>query len=142
MSPTIFTIGTSTRPLMEFIALLKNHGIEAAADVRSFPVSRFPHFSKESLERELSREGLLYYYLGKELGGFRKGGYLAHRKSELFQKGIELLERIGKERRTVFFCSERFPWRCHRRWIAEELRERGWEVIHIIEEGRVWIPKD
>ncbi len=141
MKPILYTIGTSTRPLGEFLTLLKAYGIEAAVDVRSFPVSRFPHFSKEFLEKNFPLEGILYFYLGKELGGFRKGGYAAHRKSELFKRGIEQLERLGRQWKTVFFCSERFPWRCHRRWIAEELMERGWEVIHILEEGRVWIPK-
>lgn len=141
MKPILYTIGTSTRPLDEFLTLLKAYGIEAAVDVRSFPVSQFPHFSKEFLEKNLPLEGILYFYLGKELGGFRKGGYAAHRRSELFKKGIEELEKIARQQKTVFFCSERFPWRCHRRWIAEELMERGWEIIHILEEGRVWVPK-
>lgn len=141
MSPIIYSIGTSTRPLQEFISLIKAFGIEVAIDVRSFPVSRFPHFSRESLEKSLPQEGIQYYYLGKELGGFRKGGYEAHRRSELFKKGIKELEMMGEQRKCVFFCSERFPWRCHRRWIAEELKERGWEVIHILEEGKIWIQK-
>lgn len=139
MSPIIYSLGTSTRPINEFLALLKAYEIKAAVDVRSFPVSRFPHFSRDSLEKHLLREGILYYYLGKELGGFRKGGYEAHRRSELFKKGIDELERIGEQRKTVFFCSERFPWRCHRRWIAEELTGRGWKVIHLLEEKRVWV---
>ncbi len=142
MKPTIYSLGTSTRSIDEFLALLKAYEIKAAVDVRSFPVSRFPHFSRDSLEKHLLQEGILYYYLGQELGGFRKGGYAAHRRSEWFKKGIDELERVAKRRTTVFFCSERFPWKCHRRWIAEELRERGWEVIHMIEEGRVWVPKD
>lgn len=141
MRPTIYSLGTSTRPIDEFLALLKVYGIQIAVDVRSFPVSRFPHFSRESLERRLLQEGVLYYYLGKELGGFRKGGYATHRRSELFKKGIDELERVAERGKTVFFCSERFPWRCHRRWIAEELTERGWKVIHILEAGKVWIWK-
>ena len=46
------------------------HGIEAVADVRSRPYSRFvPHFSKERLARLLGQEGLGYLFLGAELGG-------------------------------------------------------------------------
>jgi hypothetical protein len=29
----------------------------------------------------------------------------------------------------------------HRRWVAGELVKRGWQVIHIIERGKVWIPR-
>jgi uncharacterized protein (DUF488 family) len=57
------------------------------------------------------------------------------------KRGLKQLEGIGLERRTVFFCSERFPWKCHRRWVAGELVKRGWQVIHIIERGKVWIPR-
>jgi uncharacterized protein (DUF488 family) len=58
-----------------------------------------------------------------------------------FLKGLERLEKIGRERRTAFFCAEKFPWRCHRRWIARTLSERGWVVVHIIEKGKIWIPQ-
>ena len=30
-----------------------------------------------------------------------------------------------------------FPWRCHRRFIALELERQGWQVIHIIDSGRI-----
>ncbi|RLA77996.1 MAG: DUF488 domain-containing protein, partial [Deltaproteobacteria bacterium] len=41
----VFSVGTSTRSIEEFIALLKEHGIRVAVDVRRFPTSRrFPHF--------------------------------------------------------------------------------------------------
>jgi hypothetical protein len=33
--------------------------------------------NKESLKKRLESEGIQYLYSGKELGGFRKGGYLA-----------------------------------------------------------------
>ncbi len=141
MSQVIFTIGTSTRTREEFLALLREHTIQIAVDVRSFPTSRFPHFIKDHLQRTLESEGVDYHYLGRELGGFRKGGYPAYMKSDSFKKGFERLEGMGRQKRTVFICSERFPWKCHRRWISRELTERGWQVIHIIEKGRVWIPK-
>jgi uncharacterized protein (DUF488 family) len=62
-------------------------------------------------------------------------------ETELFERGLERLEEIGRGKRTAFFCSERFPWRCHRRWVARKLAQRGWKVIHIIEKGRIWIPR-
>jgi uncharacterized protein (DUF488 family) len=138
----IYTLGTGIRSFEEFLALFTEHNIEVGVDVRSFPTSRFPHFRRESLQRNLESCAVLYHYLGKELGGFRKGGYLAYMKTESFQKGLERLKEIGRERRTAFFCSERFPWRCHRQWIARKLIQQGWKVVHIIEKGRVWVPKE
>jgi uncharacterized protein (DUF488 family) len=138
---TLYTLGTSTRTSDEFLDLFREHNIEVGVDVRSFPTSRFPHFIKESLERTLELERIHYHYLGKELGGFRKGGYPAHMETDSFRKGLEKLEEISRERRSAFFCAEKFPWRCHRRWVARKLIERGWKVIHIIEKGRVWVPR-
>jgi len=128
----IYTAGTGTREIEEFIALLEGEGIEVAVDVRAFPTSRFPHFKREELSRHLEGRGIEYLYLGKELGGYRKGGYQAHMETEEFQRGIEELQKVAKERRTVFFCAETLPWRCHRRFIAQRLKEEGWEVIHLI----------
>jgi uncharacterized protein (DUF488 family) len=141
MLQVIYTLGTSTRTLDEFIELFREHEIEAVVDIRSFPTSRFPHFIKEPIKKAFESEGIHYHYLGKELGGFRKGGYLAYMETDSFKKGLERLEEIGIEKKTAFFCSERFPWKCHRRYVAERLSQRGWKVIHIIEKGRIWIPR-
>jgi len=51
------------------------------------------------------------------------------------------MEQIGKESTTAFICAERFPWKCHRRFIASSLEEKGWQVMHIIEKDRIWRPK-
>jgi len=137
----IYTLGTSTRSVDEFLALFKEYKIETGVDIRSFPTSRFPHFKKEYLQRSLESEGIQYLYLGKELGGFRKGGYLAYMETDSFQKGLKRLEEVGKEKKTAFFCSERFPWKCHRKWVSGKLIQKGWQVVHIIEKERIWIPK-
>jgi len=139
----IYTVGTSTRMLDEFLGLLQEHDIEEAVDVRSFPTSvRFPHFKRDHLAKGLESAGIHYTYLGKELGGFRKGGYADYMETDSFGKGLERLEEIGKGKRAAFLCSERFPWKCHRRWIAGRLAERGWQIIHIIGKGKVWIPRE
>jgi uncharacterized protein (DUF488 family) len=140
-TPIIYTLGTSTRSEEVFIELLRHYRIETVLDVRSFPQSRFEHFKGENLEKILEGQGFHYVYLGKELGGFRKGGYLAYTETAPYQEGIAHLERVGREGITAFICAERFPWKCHRRFIASSLEERGWEVLHIIEKGRVWVPK-
>ena len=46
----VLTIGHSTHSIDAFIALLRQHGVTALADVRSAPFSRFnPQFNKETL---------------------------------------------------------------------------------------------
>ena len=136
----IYSVGTSTRTIEEFMGILKAYSIEVAADVRSFPQSRFPHFLGSELARFLDEEGIEYCHVGKELGGYRRGGYKAYMDTPPYHEGLARLEELARDRTTAFFCAERFPWLCHRRFIGMSLRERGWEVSHIIEEGKVWQP--
>jgi uncharacterized protein (DUF488 family) len=139
MEKIIHTFGTSNRTLEDFIRVLKNYQIEMVADVRSFPTSsKFPHFKKESFSFALGEASLGYYYLGKELGGYRKGGYDAYTQTYDYLHGIELLERMALRCRCAIVCAERFPWKCHRRFIGRSLQDRGWKVIHILDEGKVW----
>ena len=132
----VYTIGSSTRTKEEFLELLKAHGIKCLIDVRSFPTSRFEHFKQENLKQFLNKNGIRYVYMGKELGGYRKGGYEAYMQTEEYKKGIEILEKIIKKEVVVVMCAEKFPWRCHRRFIARTLKERGIEVIHLIEKNK------
>ncbi len=134
----IFTLGTSTRTWEEFIHLLRVHQIEMVIDVRSFPTSKFAHFKRQSMNPSLGEAGFGYSYLGKELGGYRKEGYEAYTQTLSYLVGMELLERMSSRCRSAILCAERLPWRCHRRFIGRSLQERGWEVIHIIDEKRVW----
>lgn len=136
----IYSIGTSNRSLDEFISLLKNYGIETVVDVRSFPTSRFEHFIRDRLERVLREFGFCYIYLGTELGGYRRGGYEKYMAEPDYREGLSKLTQIGSSSMTTFLCAERLPWRCHRRWIGESLVREGWEVIHILDERRTWIP--
>ena len=71
----IFTLGTSTHDLNEFIGLLKEHGIGRIVDVRSLPYSKmYPHFNRESLDSALKQAGIEYDYEGELLGGHVLGG--------------------------------------------------------------------
>ena len=139
-APIVYTVGTSTRTKEEFIELLPHYHLATVVDVRSFPQSRFEHFNRENLAKLLSENAIEYVYLGKELGGFRKGGYRAYTQTNAYQAGICKLEEIAQKGCTVFMCAERFAWKCHRRIIASTLEQRGWNVLHIIEKDRVWNP--
>jgi len=64
----VYTLGTSYRTPDEFLALLKEVGVEVVMDVLRFPTSRFKYFEKDELSRLLEREGFSYIYLGEEPG--------------------------------------------------------------------------
>ena len=128
----IWDTGHSTREENEFIALLKEHRIEAVADVRRFPSSKkFPHFARDHLEKALKKNSIEYIWLGKELGGFRKGGYQQWMRTQEFASGITKLIRTASQKRTSFMCAEADHSRCHRKHIIDHLQNKGWTVHNI-----------
>jgi uncharacterized protein (DUF488 family) len=132
-----YTVGHSARTLPELLALLRQHGVEILVDVRRFPGSRkYPHFSQQSLEIELSRQGIRYLWLGELLGGFRSEGYRKYTETEEFRRGVQQLKSAAEIGVTAVMCAELLWFRCHRRYISEELTKRGFEVVHIIDEKR------
>ena len=138
---TLYTLGTSTRSLEEFLDILRARGITRVCDVRSFPGSRrHPQFSRENLTASLQEAGLDYVWLGNELGGYRKGGYESHMQTDLFRAGLAQLEGLAAEAPAAVVCAEALPWKCHRRFIAGALEERGWDVVHVIDASRDWTP--
>ena len=137
----IFTLGTDLRSEEDFVEILLSYGIEALIDVRSSPKSKVAVFSRPNLEDLLRSEGIGYHFLGKELGGFRKGGYIAYTLTDEFMEGISRVESLAQLELSAIICAERFPWKCHRKWISRELHKRGWQVEHIIDKGKVWTPK-
>lgn len=144
----IWTIGHSTRPLAEFLALLAAYRIEAIADVRRFPNSRrHPHFAGDALATTLPAHGIAYRWL-PSLGGRRKvqpgspntawrnasfQGYADYTASADFAAGLAALLKLAASKRTAMMCAEVLWWRCHRALIADVLKLRGIAVIHILD---------
>lgn len=141
LNKLIYTLGTGRRTEDDFIEIIFSYDINVVIDVRRSPLSSIPTFNRGYLQRLLQKEGVLYYFFGDELGGFRKGGYENYAKSDDFKNAVDRLENIVNGRKAVIICAEKLPWKCHRKWIARELFKRGWKVEHIIDKGRVWIPK-
>jgi uncharacterized protein (DUF488 family) len=143
----LFTIGHSNHPIEHFLALLRRHGIEAVADVRSRPYSRFvPHFGKERLARILADEGLGCRFLGQELGGKPvqndppqvRLDYRARIEQPSFRQGIQTLLDALSDRRVALVCRERDPLDCHRlHLICRYLRVMAFDIRHILPDGEV-----
>jgi uncharacterized protein (DUF488 family) len=144
----IYTIGHSKHPIDRFIALLQRHGINALADVRSTPFSRFnPQFNRNTLQATLAEAGIEYVFLGEELGARSKdpacyeGGQVSYAKlaaTPLFQRGIARLETGMTNHKVAIMCAEKEPLDCHRTiLVSRELRRRGIPVAHILESGEL-----
>ncbi len=136
--PTIYTLGHSSLDEEALLRLLSAHGIQAVADVRSVPASgRHPQFNRRGFQPFLEKAGFRYLWLGRELGGLREGmTYEEHMLTDQFSVGLEVLECMGRVRRTAILCAERHHTDCHRRHIADALVRRGWRVIHVTGEDR------
>jgi len=119
-----------------FLGLLKEHAIQVLADIRSFPTSKIKHFKKEAMEKWLPEHGIEYLWLGRELGGYRRGGYKAHMRTKLFKEGIRKLLETASQKRTCIMCMEPNPKYCHRRFISAHLEGKGVNVIHIVAKGQ------
>ena len=149
----IWTIGHSTRMVDEFISLLRENGVKLLADVRAWPGSkRYPQFNKEALAESLTPHGIGYEHF-PELGGKRKSkpdsrnsawrnasfrGYADYMETEQFQKGIERLLSVAEETGpAAIMCAEAVWWRCHRSLIADYLKVRNVEVLHILGANKV-----
>src|SRR3569833_1006017 len=63
----IFSIGYEGTTVGEFIAALKQAGVQRVIDVRALPLSRRPGFSKSPLRAALEEAGVEYVHL-KALG--------------------------------------------------------------------------
>src|SRR4030095_3214268 len=144
---TIWTIGHSTRTAAEFEEILLAHHIKTLVDVRTYPISRrFPHFNQKKLSEHLARVSVEYCHL-PSLGGMRKPlrnsknsawknasfrGYADHMETDTFTNGISELLKIARSSPTAFMCAESLWWKCHRSLIADYLKSKGHEVIHIL----------
>ena len=117
--------------------LLRDFGVKQLVDVRHFPRSRRnPQVNQEVLERELPARGIAYLWEGETLGGFRTGGYQAYMTTPAFAKGIARLEQLVDQAPSAIMCAEIVWFRCHRRFIAREMADRGYRVTHIVNRGK------
>ncbi|MDO5736808.1 MAG: DUF488 domain-containing protein [Propionibacteriaceae bacterium] len=148
----LYTIGHSTHPLDEFVALLQSHGVDWLMDVRTVPRSRTnPQYNLDSLPEALVPFGIGHEY-NKGLGGLRHSrqdspntgwrnasfrGYADYMQTGEFVEALQLLIDRTAEKTVAIMCAEAVWWRCHRSMVAEAMIVRGHEVQHIMPDGRL-----
>ena len=148
MSDWVYTIGHSTHAAERFVELLRAHAIAAVGDVRSNPYSRMnPQFNREPLRVVLASAGIVYVYLGSELGartGDRscyEGGKVRYERlarTALFRTGIERVCAEMAQHRLALMCAEKEPLQCHRGiLVARVLEAAGIAVRHVLADGSV-----
>lgn len=148
------TIGHSTLSLAGFTDILRQAGVQALADVRSFPHSRSnPAYNIESLPDALHRYQIDYRHF-PGLGGRRSKqpdvpdtlnafwhnrsfhNYADYALTEPFHRAYAELLAFGHDRLVAIMCAEAVWWRCHRRIITDYLLLDGFEVFHLMGHGR------
>ena len=123
--------------------MLKHQHIDAVCDVRSQPYSRVsPHFNREVIRDELERHGIMYVFLGNELGARSsdpslyvngKVSYDRLAGSDLFQSGLRSIQNLALNNCVTIMCAEREPLACHRTiLISRYLVANGYQVEHIL----------
>jgi uncharacterized protein (DUF488 family) len=155
MAHPFFTIGHSTRPVSEFVDLLKAAQIDFVVDVRTVPRSRTnPQYNSDTLPEALAPFAIAYEHIAA-LGGLRARArdvsaslnafwenqsfhnYADYALSPPFRHGLARLRALGQERRCAIMCAEAVWWRCHRRIIADYLIAEEQTVFHILSADRV-----
>ena len=127
----IWTIGHAARDFDAIAAMLIEHGVQTIIDVRSEPYSKWaPDFTKVTLEESAATAGFGYRWMGRTLGGRPPpdAGELA--------AGLDELVGLCASSHVVLLCAEGDPEHCHRNQIlAPALTARGYEIVHIREDG-------
>jgi uncharacterized protein (DUF488 family) len=145
---TVFTVGHSTHPIEEFIALLHAHRIEQIVDVRTIARSRHnPQYNEDELSASLELAKIAYQRM-KSLGGLRHGiadspnqgwnnasfrAFADYMQTPDFAHAFSDLIAVTAVRRTAIMCAEVLPWRCHRRLIADALLIHdipAWDILN------------
>lgn len=143
----LFTIGHSNHTIEAFIELLQKYDVNALADVRSHPYSRYlHHFNRPMLKYALLSVKIHYEFLGRELGARPQNpdcyvdGKAVYEKiaaTELFHQGIQRVLKGVKRYRIALMCAEKDPIVCHRAiLVCQHLRrEHNLEINHIKTNG-------
>lgn len=131
------TVGYETDTQSGMIARLKAADVEMVVDVRAVASSRKAGFSKTLLANSLRAEGVDYLHL-RDLGTPKPGRDAARvgrvgEMREIFEAHLEepaavlalaQATALAKTKRIALLCYEDDPNCCHRRIVADRIRER------------------
>ena len=144
--PRVFTIGYEGADVDRFLATLKDAGVSTLADVRAVALSRKRGFSKSALRDALAEQGIGYRHF-IQLGTPKEGRQAARAgdadlmrriycdevlATDAAQAAFQDLETLARSGPICLLCFERDPAHCHRRILAQQLADRGFEVADLV----------
>ena len=133
MNRVLHTMGLGSRSLETILEALLLARTARVVDIRRYGSSaRHPHHEAGALHGALAERGIEVHDLGALLGGDRPGGFERYMESAGFRRGLERLEALAAGAPVMLLCAERDPARCHRRFLAAALAERGWTVADLV----------
>ncbi|MCE5194039.1 MAG: DUF488 domain-containing protein [Nitrospiraceae bacterium] len=144
---SLLTVGYEGRNISEFIDNLLNKKVRTLIDVREIPASRKFGFSKNQLLGHLEEVGIKYIHI-KDLGSpktlreklrenndfdsfFKKYSAYIQTRLDIVKK---IYEDIIMHEKSCIMCFERNPSQCHRKIVAEKVKEidgNGLVITHI-----------
>ncbi len=145
--PPVFTIGFTKKTAAQFFEKLRAAGVKRVVDVRLNNSSQLAGFSKREDLRYFLEKILGVEYVAEPLLAPTQPLLDAYKKDggqwEVYERAfLDLMAERRIEERIdpallaggCLLCSEEKPHQCHRRLVAEYLRERwgGLEVRHLV----------
>ena len=144
---SIYTAGYEDKDISEFLNRLLNNNINVLIDIRAVPASRKAGFSKNRLREHLASVNIKYLHVG-ELGSpkelredlhdnnnyerfFRR--YSCYLETQM-ETLVRLYEDVITNESSCLMCMERNPFQCHRKIVADKIKDidgNGLKIIHI-----------
>src|SRR2546429_4741256 len=147
---TVYSIGHSTRPLDEFLGLLRARGVTPVVATRTVPRSRRkPQYNREALPEALRPAGIGYAHV-PGLGGLRRPrrdsvntawrnagfrGYADHMQTPEFAESLETLIALAARAQVAVMGAEARPWHSHRSLTSHPTPSRHGPVRPITHRG-------
>lgn len=139
----IFTIGFTKKNASQFFGLLKDHSVTKLIDTRLNNVSQLADFAKKDdlkffaekicsidyihdLQLAPTAEMLSAFKKGDDLWNVYEKNFLNLLKQRKVEEQLNPIEFDG----ACLMCSEHLPHQCHRRLVAEYLRDK-WKNVEI-----------
>jgi uncharacterized protein (DUF488 family) len=145
MTSDLLTIGYEGCTIDDVLAALREAQVGLLIDVRAVPQSRKPGFSKRQLAAGLDQQGIAYVHL-QGLGTPKPGRdavraghpermepiFREHMRSDRAQAELAQAKVMAREQRICLLCFEQDPATCHRRFVAEMIREDTQQpIVHL-----------
>ena len=144
---SLLTVGYEGRDIKEFINRLLSKKVQILIDVREIPASRKSGFSKTKLSEHLEEAGIKYIHI-KELGSPKilreelhennDYGYFFTKYSAYIQTKLDVVKKLYEDtimhETSCIMCFERDQAKCHRKIVAEKVKEidgNGLIITHI-----------